>query len=264
MKLKFIAERTSNPGKLRLKSQIMGISSVLAELFTIPTNTRVEDRALRAHDNTIQFWQDPNSKLYRWLGSNNIAVRPGVPAYADGGSGRCYFLDDKNHVVKMSANRVEANVAKMVVGRPDLPTVVVDVTSLDSRIYAILELFVNTNLPAEIKKAADYVMVLVDETPNMVGFPSDKAEQTSLCAGILTRFKGDQRLLPHMLLIMDILSQLYRSTGYKHDDAGPTNIGMYNDKLVIPDLGPLGDQDEKLAEIKRNRDSLGLPDHETI
>ncbi len=71
-----------------------------------------------------------------------------------------------------------------------------------------------------------------------------------------------------MLAIMGVLVKLYHATGFKHDDAGPSNIGMYKGKVVIPDLGPNEpkgfDTLGALSQINKNRQSLGLPRHQSF
>lgn len=218
--------------------------------------------------NTDSFWTNINSPLYNWLEIYKIKISRGkIPPFSEGGSGRVYFLE--KHVVKMSANRVEANVANMVSGRTDLPSSVIGVKYLGDNIYAILENYVETKkIPPYIKEAADYVMVMIDENPNMEGLPVNKKDQKKLSETTLKTNGGNIGLLPYMITIIDKLNKLYKATGFWHDDAGSSNIGIFKGKLVFPDLGPNETKDfnqlKTLVKIKKNRQNLGLPDYKVI
>jgi hypothetical protein len=258
----------------QMKRQLQELTSVLIDLFSVPRSAQgvraamhKESRLPKAHDSTEAVWRDPRSPLYDWLEKQNVKVHRGhVPPFAQGGAGRAYFLGDK--VVKMSANRVEANVASMVAGRTDVPTPVIAVTYLGPNLYAILQHFVDTNVPDQIKKAADYLTATIDDHPEMQGFPMDKADQEWICKDTLLRHKADMKLLPYMIMMMGVLATLYGATGFKHDDAGPTNVAMHQGKVVIPDLGPNEDGDfdqlSALANIQKNRQALGLAKHKPI
>jgi hypothetical protein len=263
------------------KTQIATVANILAGLFTLPKPPKAlgvsqvavmkteATQRFKAHENTEGFWLDANSPLHSWLKGHGVSYKHGIlPRYSQGGAGRAYFLDDEEHVVKMSANRVEANVADMVKGREDLPTNIIDVLYLGQEVYAILQYFVNVNLPQEIKDAADYLTMIVDDYPDMEGYPQTEAEQRQICTEILQNNGGDMSLLPHMMMILEVLIRLYNATGFKHDDAGPTNIAMHQGKLVMPDLGPNEggkfDALQSLAQIAKNRQTLGLPKRKSI
>jgi len=239
-----------------LKSKIHSVENILIDLLTIP---QLNER--RAHDITIPYWS--NSKFIEWLKELNVELPDNMPPkYVDGGAGRCYFL--VNEVVKMSMNRVEANVAAMVAGRNDLPTPILAVQYLGDNLYAILQKWIDTkNIQQEIKDAADFMTVLIDDNPEMEGFPSTKKDQKEIIIKTLQDNDGPIDLVPYMMLMMDVLITLYNATGFKHDDAGPTNIGMDQGKVVIPDLGPNEpasfDTLKSLSQIQKNREKLGLP-----
>lgn len=262
-----------------LKHQIQQASEILIDLFTVASPQdanrpalfaamRYEWRQHSAHVNSEKFWLDHDSPLFPWLKGHGVRAYPGkIPVYAQGGAGRCYFLGKK--VVKMSANRVEANVAKMLAGREDVPTPVIDVLFLENNMYAILQHWVDTaNVPKQIREAADYLTALIDDNPEMSGFPTNPAVQQLMCAETLQTHGGDPSILPHMIMMMEVLIKIYNATGFKHNDAGPTNIGMLNGKVVVPDLGPNEDEDfdqlDALSKIRKNRNSLGLPPHQSI
>lgn len=245
-------------GGLARKMQIAQVARLLMQLFTIP---RFQEQRVRAHEESEVHWTNPQSPLHNWLQRHGIRYRSGsLPPFAQGGAGRAYFLDDK--VVKMSSNRVEAEVASLVKGRSDLPTPVIDVLKLGNQ-YAILQHHVDMNVPAQIRKAADYLTMIVDDYPDMEGYPESHVEQKRICLEILDRYGGGRELLPYMLSLLEVLIRLYRATGYKHDDAGPTNIGMHRGQVVIPDLGPNEDggfdADQRLAGVDQARQRLGLP-----
>ena len=245
------------------KQKIQNTAKILANLFTIPSI-----REAKAHDETLHYWTDPDSPLISWLKGMGIPMPKELPpTFADGGAGRCYFLI--NHVVKMSANRVEANVAEMLAGRDDVPAPIVAVKYLDSGIYAILQHYVDTvGVPKEMRNAADLMMVMLDDNPEMESYPASESERKNLCIKTIKDNDSDMSLLPHMMTMMDALDSLYKATGFRHDDAGPTNIGMHKGKVVIPDLGPNEPKDfnalKALAQIQANRAKLGLPRWKSI
>lgn len=249
-----------------MKQEIQQVATLLAKILSVPQRRHFVKEE-KAHEVTERYWTDPNSPLMPFLAKHGIEHPGRVPEFAQGGVGRVYFVGD--YAVKFSANRVEANVAQMVKGKEDLPTAVIDVQHLDNGIYVILQPTVEMyNVPAELKKAADYVTAIVDDHPEMSGFPANLAQQEQLCHEALIKHGGNLSLLPHMLSIIGVLSKLYHATGYKHDDAGPSNIGMYKNKVVIPDLGPNEpkgfNQLSALSKINQNRTALGLPRHQSF
>jgi hypothetical protein len=142
------------------KVQIQNVASILMSIFSIPTLSESRLR-LRANENTEKFWTNQDSPLIPWLKKHSISVSSGVPSFAQGGSGRAYFLADKTYVVKMTANKVESNVANIVKSGPNLPTPVIDVLPLPEGFYAILQHYVDVNVPKHIKNAADYLTMLI-------------------------------------------------------------------------------------------------------
>lgn len=253
------------------KQQIHRIASIFLDLFVTSRSLGYIKPKLieqvKAHDNTENIWKNQDSPIFSWLKSHNIDAIPGVvPPFAQGGSGRAYFLD--RFVVKMSTNRVEANVADMIKNRMDLPSPVIDVIYLENNIYGILQHFVNTDVPLEIKKAADYLTLIVDNYPEMDGYPIKTQEQEKICLEILKNKGGSITLLPYMLMILRVLIRLYQATGFKHTDAGPTNIALHQNKIVFHDLGPNTnskyDDLESLVALGKNRSKLGLPKRSPI
>lgn len=255
--------------KSEMKDKVGNLSKVLGNLFVIPKFSKsMMKNEGKAHEETLKYWTDPDSPLLPWLRSLGIELPKEMPPpFADGGAGRCYFL--VNEVVKMSANRVEANVAQMLAGKTDVPAPIIAVKYLGDNIYAILQHWVDTaGVPADMKKAADFMTVLLDDNPDMEGFPASQSEREKLCLKTLRENGGSPDLLPHMLVMMDALAKLYGATGFRHDDAGPTNIGMHKGQVVIPDLGPNEPKGfsalSALAQIQKNRERLGLPRWKSI
>ncbi len=248
-----------------LKRKIRQIAGILQNLIALPPKPTTNE-SMKAHDITERFWLQP-SPIHDWLRSHGIEAAPGVlPRYRDGGAGRAYFVGE--YVVKFSANQVEANVALMSVKDKTLHTPIIDVLPLNNGIYAILQHYVDMNASKDIKDAADFVTAIVDEYPDMEGFPIDPTEQERLAREALRDNGGDERLIPYMMTVMTALAKLYNATGFKHDDAGPTNVGMHRGSVAFPDLGPNQtsdfDPDEAMTKIAQNRQKLNLPPWEKI
>lgn len=227
----------------------------------VPRPAFPEGRIRPAHEETTSYWQD--SGFMKWLGAHGITHPSGVvPGFADGGAGRAYFVDE-THVVKFTRNPVEANVAMMIQGSDEIP-LVQSVRPLGDGMYAILskKVEVGAELPREIRDAADYMTLVIDEHPEIrtEGFPQDRGAREAL---ILEALDGERpELVQHMHSVMDAIELLRDRTGFLHDDAGPTNIGMIDGRIVFPDLGPNQTQDFSVGEafeaIRTNRESLGL------
>ena len=242
------------------KSLMQRIVKMLTKSLAVPHGIK----EAKAHDSTEKYWLDPCSPLKEFLRNNGINPPNTVPKFAQGGVGRVYFVG--SHAIKITSNRVEANVARMVMGNSDTPTIVIDVDYIGDGFYAILQPTIDMNVPEDIKRAADYVTALGDEL--CFQFPKSKSRLKKLCSDTISRYGGEKKLLPLMLSIIDMLNKLYNATGYYHDDAGPTNIGLHNGRVVIPDLGPNEpkdfDQLSALSKINKNRESLGLPRHKSF
>lgn len=259
-------EHISNGNLVGLRQNIEKAKSLLLNILEIPSFSEA-----KAHDTTEIFWTNPESAIYPWLLKHGIKTPIGIlPPFTQGGVGRAYFL--KNHVVKFSANKVEANVAKMVAGRTDLPTIIIDVLPLNDGFYAILQNFANmTNISQQIKMGADYLTLVIDNMPEMVinGFPTNSIEQNKIAKIAVEKFgRNRTEIIPFMVMMMVVLNKLYKATGFIHTDAVPQNIGIYKGKFRIPDLGPneTGNFNarKELNKIYSNRKKLGLPPHEEI
>ena len=218
---------------------------------------------------TERFWlsTDPNNPFHTWLQQNGVNFTPGqLPRFAEGGGGgRAYFLGDK--VVKFTRNRVEANVAKASIGQ-EVPTAVISVWRIPSTpLWAILQRYVNVNIEQELKDAADIATALMDELreqdPHFTHFPDDKKQQLATHAA--RKYNKPATIIPYIISAMDAINQLYFSTGFTHDDAGPSNIArdFKTGKIVFHDLGPNVTKDFRarpaMDKIHKNRERLGLP-----
>ena len=221
-------------------------------------------RIAPAHESTLQHWH--SKEFIDWLQSNEIDhIQGDVPPYAEGGAGRAYFVDDK-HVVKFTNDPMEANVAMMIKGSKDIP-LVEDVLVLGGGSYAILNkrVMMGEELPKQVKDAADYMTLVIDDNPELKqgGFPADPEVREALIREALAGERED--LVVPMMHVMEALDQLYRSTGYLHDDAGPSNVGIYGGKIVFPDLGPNQTAEYSPAAafetLNGNRSQLGLAVH---
>jgi len=258
----------------QLKNKIIRIGNILSQALSVDiqagamsvssgTNEGYESRQLKAHSITEKYWLEPElSQLHSWLASHGIEWSSNkLPKFKEGGSGRAYFVND--HVVKFTANKIEANVAYMASKYKSSPTPIIDVLPLGSTMYAILQHHVDMNVSKDIRDAADYITAIVDDHPDMEGFPSDRKTQEQLSRAVLADYGGDIKLLPYMMTVLTALHGLYRITGFKHDDAGPTNVGMQQDKVVFPDLGPNEtgdfDPDKAMEKISQSRRKLDLP-----
>lgn len=246
-----------------LKRNISQVASALSSLVNPTGNGRkmMSDRIPAAHDSTEQFWSNP--QFLQWLQSNGVQPPTNeLPDYDQGGAGRAYFVG--NHVVKFTNNQVEGKVAEMCAGRNDLPTPVIAVTQVGQGTYAILQHMVEMGdmLDKNVRDAADWLTLIVDEHPEMTGFPKDPREQEQLIRATLEPEGAPMNLMPYFKLVMGALAELYHGTGFKHDDAGPTNVGMHKGRVVFPDLGPNQTSDfstdKALGQIATNRKSLGL------
>jgi len=238
-----------------LKQKIGQAADILRSIVN-PMGRKMMSDIPKAHDVTTKFWMD--RPFLEWLKSHGVMPKKLPPDFKDGGAGRAYFVDP--FVVKFTGNAVEAHVAQMVAGRNDLPAPVLAVRPMGGNLFAILEhkVKMGDEIDKNIRDAADWVTAVVDEHPEMTGFPNDPAEQRSL----IEETGAPANLFPYMMMVMEALAVLYHATGFKHDDAGPTNVGMHQGKIVFPDLGPnqTGDfsVDRAMDQIGQNRKSLGL------
>lgn len=191
-----------------------------------------------------------------WLQSFRIFC-PYAPRFEEGGVGRAYILE--NHAVKFTTDKSEANIAAMCIGQ-DVPAKVISVLKIQEKCWSILsERYFPEKTPKSLKAAADAVVGWIDEYPDRK-LPS---------RGFKTATKETLRIAKisdepeEIELMFKVLLDLYRKTGFRHDDAGSTNIAIdRSGKLVVMDLGPNQDRsynpDNCLDQIQKNRSKLGL------
>lgn len=254
-----IGDDKNDKDKTKLIARIRKISEILTSVFDTYDENITESK-FRSDE---MFY---DLSFLRWLKSYGIEIRTGqVPFYREGGTARAYFMGDK--VVKLTINRVEANVAYLAKKRGNPNTVTLAVKKFGDY-YAILMPIVDMEgLSSDYKRAADLLTVFIDDD-DFSEIPKDSAEQWRICQDIADEYGDDPSIVPFMIDIMNILRQLYDDTGFVHTDVTPTNIGQYQGRLVIPDLGPnqpaYFDPENELTKIKAKRTQLNLPDEPLI
>lgn len=241
--------------QFNLKKQINFIKSKIVSLFnnTINENIQIDEN----------IWK--SSELRAWLHSHGIEVTES-PGFKKGGSGIAYFLP-KNLVLKITEDIVEANIAKMLI-KSKSDKNIIDVKKIDNKYFILQKKLDTENMSENIKLAADLVTVLIDEF-ELSEFPSDKEEIKKLCIQTINKFSSHPgvttSLLNEMLLIIELINGLYKETGFFHNDAGPTNIGMDRGRAYIFDLGPNKtkdyDSEKEIKKINQQREKLGLKKH---
>lgn len=244
--------------KNKLIARVRKVSNILSDIFSEAKNISEN----KAKSNELFY----DLSFIRWLRSHGLAMQTGkVPYYREGGTARAYFIGDK--VVKITNNRVEANVAHLAKKYGNPNTVAIDVKKFDDY-YAILMPKVEMdNLDMSYKKAADLLTVYID-SDEFKEFPTDEAEQRDICQRIADEYGEDPTMVSYMVDVMKILRKLYDDTGFVHTDVTPTNVGSYQGRVVIPDLGPNqpgGFSPEKeLEKLQASRKKLSLPDEPLI
>jgi hypothetical protein len=244
-----------------LKTRISFVKSKLQSIFS--ESSRLHE-GKDAKEETLKYWND--SQFIDWIQHFNISAELGkVPNYKDGGVGRAYLLDNK--VIKFTDNAVEANIANMLVNNKNAPAVIHAVKKFDN-VYAIVSDKYNMNFPKTLGKASDLFMAYVDDH-ELSEFPETEEGRKKLATDAVLHWKEGKYLIPYMQLIIDTLYSLYKNTGFFHDDAVPSNLGL-NDKgdVVVSDLGPNQPKSfnpvSKLGEIQQRRERLGLPPYNSI
>lgn len=253
-----IGDDKNDRDKSKLIARIKKISKILTDIFSI--ENYLSENKFRSDELFYDL------SFLRWLRSHGIEIRTGqVPFYREGGTARAYFIADK--VVKLTTNRVEANVAYLAKKKDNPNTVTLAVKKFGDY-YAILMPRVDMEgLENDYKRAADLLTVYID-SDDFDELPKDEAEQRRICQDIADEYGDDPSIVSFMVDIMSILRKLYDDTGFVHTDATPTNIGKYQGRLVIPDLGPnqpsYFDPEAELSKIKAKRTQLNLPDEPLI
>lgn len=207
---------------------------------------------------TNELFKEVNLK--NWLRNHGIEITT-IPPFSMGGSGIAYFLNNK-FVLKITDDLVEANIAKMLIDSK-VDHSMISVLKI-KKYYCILQHKLNTeNTSESLKTAADLVTVMIDDY-ELEEFPDDDKIK-EMCISTLSENGFSNSYLSKMLIIIKILKELEQTTGFFHDDAGPTNIGTKDDKTYVFDLGANKTKDynaeRAIKKINIKREKLGLPKH---
>lgn len=238
-----------------LKKRIKFLKSKIKELIE---NKKIYERV---NSNSVRdLWND--NKLKNWLKSHGIEITT-QPSFSEGGSGVAYFLPN-NMVLKITDDIVEANIAKMLISST-IDHIFIDVLKIENY-YLILQHKLDTkNTPEELKKAADLVTVMIDDY-SLEEFPEDENLIRKMCIKTVKENGFQISFVDKMLLIIKMLKELQDHTGFFHDDAGPTNIGVRGEKAYVFDLGPNKTKtyspESTINKINARRKELGLNKHE--
>lgn len=240
--------------KFLLKRNVKKIQYLISKLSFIPKfNERIESREVE------HVWQ--NKTVKSWLHSHGIEIS-NTPSFAKGGSGIAYFLP-KEMVVKVTDDIVEANIAKMLISSK-FENNLIDVKKIDNYYLILQHKLDTTNISKEIKTAADLVTVMIDEY-ELEEFPNDLEKIKQMCLKVLKDNNFSNKYLEKMMIIIQILNKIYQQTGFFHDDAGPTNIGMKNGNTYVFDYGPNKTKqyttNKAMDKINKQREKLGLNPH---
>lgn len=169
-----------------------------------------------------------NEEFIKWLDSNDVEVKA-LPQSKRGSEGIAYFLDDK--VVKISGDKIEASVAEKIKGHYDIAAVI-DVLPLKNDKWAILQHFAPSKRGHETIDGLDYIMAFMDNHSKEIILQDIGALITS----IISEFPEAEDVDLKGAIIL--LKKLYDITGFIHDDADPSNVGILNGNVVFTDLGP--------------------------
>jgi len=240
--------------KFLLKKKIRKVQDLISKISSIPKFVeRVNPEELN------DVWK--NKKIRSWLHSHGIEIL-NTPSFAQGGSGIAYFLP-KEMVVKVTDDIVEANIAKMLINS-NIENNLIDVFNFNNYYLILQHKLDTTNIPKQMKTAADLVTVMIDEY-ELEEFPDNIEKTKQMCLKILKDNNFSIEYLDKMMIIIQILNKIYKSTGFFHDDAGPTNIGMKNGNTYVFDYGPNKTKDYSSAKaidkINKQRERLDLSPH---
>lgn len=169
-----------------------------------------------------------NKELLKWLKSHGINF-VGVPESAEGSSGVVYFFKDK--VLKISHDRTESIIANKLKG--DSIVSVVDVMKIDDNTWGILQDKVNFNNRHPVVVGLDVLMAYFDNHgKDVINEPTEDI------------VKGMRKEFPQYVdgadleTAVNMIKYVKNKTGYIHDDAAPSNVGILNGNAVFTDLGP--------------------------
>jgi hypothetical protein len=213
------------------------------ELLVLERNNVVADASVKIWSGT----HPKSAEFFSWLNGLGIHAAPGVklPDYADGGVGRAYFVGKPIKVIKFTSDANEFHIANRVAGDLNGPARVISVKDLGEDVFVIAQEYasVDKNAPAKLKMAADYLQGgYIDQHPEVEhsGLPRDERTKTAIARSLTQKYgKGDPEIADYIVKLIDVLNNLFDKTGFLHDDAGPTNVGLAQDgKVILSDLGP--------------------------
>jgi len=246
------------------KSELERLKKALIGIFNIDGVHNESNKPTQKE--TESFWSD--KRFLGWLGRLGVNVQPGnVPEYKDGGVGRAYLLPDK--VVKFTDNKIEANVANMLVGKSDVPAMIYGVYKVPGeKMYAILSEKYDIEFTPTLIKMSDYVTAYFDshDISSFSNIPKDRDE---MARNVADENNLSYTLIPFIRSVIESLYKLYVNTGYFHDDAVPQNLAMSNKgELMVVDLGPnqtkVFDPKSAMKKIHFHRKQIGLEKYKQI
>lgn len=240
----FIELNNSIETKKALKLAVNCLTSLtFGETLVVESNAMVADASVKIWTGT-----HPQSKsFFSWLNSIGIQAKIGMklPDYADGGVGRAYFVGTPIKVIKFTSDANEYHIASKLAGDLKGPARIIGVKDLGNNLFVIAQEYaaVDKNAPVKLKKAADYLQGgYIDLHPEVEtqGLPRDERSKTAISKSLAKKYgNGDPEIALFIVKLIDVLNDLFDKTGFLHDDAGPSNVGLAQDgSVIISDLGP--------------------------
>jgi hypothetical protein len=247
--------------------------ALAVRFLTFGESLVVESGNAAVADVSVKVWQGTHPQsaaFFSWLNSIGVRAKVGMklPNYADGGVGRAYFVGTPQIVVKFTSDANEFHIASKLSGDLHGPARVIGVHDLGVGLFVIAQEYaaVDENAPAKLKKAADYLQGgYIDEHPEVEtnGLPRDEHTKHAIAASLAKKYgNSDLEIVAYIVKLIDVLNALFDKTGFLHDDAGMSNVGVAQDgQVIISDLGPNRnnqiDPDARQAKFAANLSRLG-------
>ncbi len=237
-----IISRDGSARALTLAAECLS-SLIFKETLITESNTVIANAS-------VKIWAGlhPQSTIFfKWLNSLGIQAKVGMklPDYADGSIGRVYFVGEPVKVVKFTSDANEYYIASKLAGDLTGPARIISVKDLGENIFVIIQEYaaVDKNAPEKLKKAADYLQGgYIDMHPEVEtnGLPRDERSKNAIAQSLAKKYgKGDTEVAAFIIKLIDVLNALFDKTGFLHDDAGPSNVGLARDgSVILSDLGP--------------------------
>lgn len=260
----FIESARPNKTKRTLDLALRCLTSLtFGEALVTEGNKIVADASVQAWAGTHQ----QSAAFFAWLSGIGIHAKAGMklPDHADGGVGRAYFVGEPVKVVKFTSDANEYHIAGKVAGDLKGPARVIGVKDLGGSLFVIAQEYaaVDKNAPAKLRKAADFLQGgYIDLHPEVEhsGLPRDERSKAAIAQSLSRTYgKGDPEIAAFIVKLIDVLNALFDKTGFLHDDAGPSNVGIAQDgSVILSDLGPnrnnLIDPEKRRATMDANQD----------